>query len=712
MKGTVSAIRAQQFWTPTKSSIASSNLTRFAKEVNAKHGAKIKIGDYDALHAWSIAYPAQFWAAVAEFTGFVPEGTSILSETVIHHGRDAGLPRLVDVSWMPGLHVNFASIVLRYASLAPDKLAILYRPESKIDDVGHRRRLTFIELKARVESLATALRNSGVCKGDAVAGMLANTPDAVICMLATVAVGAVWSSCSPDFGETAVCSRLEQIGPRVLFYSPAYQYKGKVNCVVENITRVAARLGGLEVLVCVPTGCCSQGYSVVSLAKKPPANLKHEFLRDFENRTTSPEQFEYEVVTMDDPVVTMFSSGTTGKPKCIVQGCGILLNQMKEHSLHHEVTERSTMLYSTSTGWMLFNWLVAALATGCTIVLYDGAAIPQNDPYRLINIASEENVTHFGSGAKYYKALNQIQGAHPRLLKPNTHEGAPVASLKMVMGTGSPSTAEHFIFVESFFGPDVQYVSMSGGTEINGCFALGTPWKPVIASELQCAGLGMDVCVFNNSGEPIIGESGELVCRNPCPCMPLCFWHDSDHRKYRMSYFQKFGPDIWSHGDFAVLSRSGGFTISGRSDSTLNPGGVRIGTADLYQVVESLAYIESALVAEQSVAEDSRVILLVVMRDQYTMDRSREKEIRDIIRSRLSPRHVPHVIIQIPEVPYTFSGKKCEIPVKKMLQGLEPNNREAVKNPRSFDSIQFAFQERGLLRPCLANVETVPTCKM
>lgn len=698
------------FWTPTEESIASSRLTRFVEVLNSTYGANIKIGDYSALHAWSIAYPAHFWAAVAEFTGFVPEGTSVPPETVIQYGRDDKLPRLVNVSWMPGLNINFAAIVLRYANIHPDKLAVTYRPEIKVDDIGHQRRLSYQQLESRVKRLAQALRNVGVRKGDAVAGVLANTPDAIIAMLATAAVGAVWSSCSPDFGETAVCSRLEQIHPKILFYTPVYRYKGKVRCIVENISRIAARLSCIDLFISVPPGCCSEGYSVLSLCKKPPVAAKHEFLRDFESLESVPEHFDYEMITMDDPVITMFSSGTTGEPKCIAQGCGVLLNQMKEHMLHHEVSNESVMLYITSTGWMLFNWIIAALPTGCTLVLYDGAAIPENDPFRLINIAREEKVTHFGSGAKFYQALSQARAKSP-LSSPPTKGKKLAHSLKMVMATGSPSTPEHFTFVRSFFGSDVQYASMSGGTEINGCFALGTPWKPVVAPELQCAGLGMDVAVFNDNGEPITGESGELVCRNPCPCMPLYFGNDNLHRRYRSSYFERFGPDIWSHGDFAVVSSDGGFTITGRSDSTLNPGGVRIGTADLYQIVEGLDFVENALVTEQMVSGDSRMIMFLVLHNGRRLNDAMEKHVRDIIRSRLSPRHVPYAIVQIPEVPFTYSGKKCEIPVKKILQGKEPGNREAVKNPRAFDCIQFALEQRGMLRPSPGNVRNL-SCKM
>lgn len=697
-------------WRPTEGEIASSNLTRFVNYLNSTFAAHLCVGDYDGLHAWSISNLGKFWAAVATFTGFLPSQHNVDLNNVVVSGRDRALPKLVDVSWFPGARLNFAKIALRYSALNGQRTAISYRPESRTDDVGYQRHISFAALEARVLKLASALRRAGVRRGDAIAGVLANTPDAVIAMLATAAVGAIWSCCAPDFGQTAVCERFRQTNPKVLFYSPAYRYKGKVRSVVSNINGIVQRLPTLELVLCVPGGC-PPGSVVRPQMAANIENATHVLLRDFEAAVGNAEEFLYEIVTMNDPVVTMFSSGTTGRPKCIVQGSGILLNQLKEHSLHHEITDKSVMLYNTSTGWMLFNWLLAALATGCTIVLYDGAAVPQDDPYRLITIGREEGVTHFGSGAKYFQALKSVHSSKVKGARPGRAGRAPIPTLRMVMGTGSPSTEEHFLFVQSFFGVHVQYSSMSGGTEINGCFALGSPWKPVVISELQCAGLGMDVHVLDNNGRAVVGQSGELVCLNPCPCMPLCFGHDDGHKRYRSSYFLKFGESIWNHGDFAVETSGGGFVISGRSDSTLNPGGVRIGTSDIYQVVECIRYVQEALVTEQPVPGDSRVIMFVVMEDGTRLDHRKEMEIRNSLNSRLSPRHVPHSIIQVPEIPYTFSGKKCEIPVKKILQGKEADNKEAVKNPTAFDAIRMAIQKKGLIRTRPMQ-RSLPSCKM
>lgn len=606
------------------------------------------------------------------------------------------LPALVNVSWFQGTLLNFTEIVLRHAAINGKRTAISFWPESTADDTGHQCHISFNSLQSRVFSLASALRRAGVGCGDAVAGILANTPDAVIAMLATAAIGAVWSCCSPEFGETAIFERFSQTNPKVLFYNLAFQYKGKVHTMVNKIQRVVPRLPSLELVLCVPAGC-STSTLVAPVVMSNIGTAEHFRLRDYDKRNASAATFEYEMVTMDDPVVTMFSSGTTGRPKCIVQGAGILLNQLKEHCLHHEVTDTSVMLFNTSTGWMLFNWLLSALSTGCTIVLYDGAAVPENDPYRLVNIGIREGVTHFGSGAKYFQVLKAIHEAKGKALKRWDTSKPPIPSLRMVMGTGSPSTAEHFRFAQSFFGQHIQYVSISGGTEINGCFALGTPWKPVIVPELQCAGLGMDVHVFDSGKRSLTNHNGELVCLNPCPCMPLHFGQDSGHKRYKSSYFDMFGQDVWNHGDFAVKTAQGGFIISGRSDSVLNPGGVRIGTADIYQVVETLDFVESSLVTEQLVGGDAHIMMFIVTKDQARLDTTMEKTIRDALRSGLSPRHVPHSIIHIPDVPRTFSGKKCEIPVKKLLQGKEVDNRQAVKNPEAFDAIRTAVERKGLL---------------
>eukprot|EP00177_Eucheuma_denticulatum_P004517 GFKZ01008212.1.p1 GENE.GFKZ01008212.1~~GFKZ01008212.1.p1 ORF type:complete len:689 (-),score=66.93 GFKZ01008212.1:202-2268(-) len=668
-------------------SASSHPLSRFVHYINSTHSLSLPLQNYAALHTWSITYPTLFWSSLSTFLNFFPTPP----KPVLAPHPDTSLPLLLRYQWFPNARLNYAEIILRHADTQPNRTALVYRPESKSDDVGYRRYITFAELRSQVWRLAAALRASGVRKGDAVAGILANTPDAVIALLATAAVGAVWSCCSPDFGQDAIFSRLSQTNPKVLFYSPVYRYKGKAFSVVEKVRKVAAQLDGLRIVACFPAGCSIDAVAVGNQAWKEVRNgLRHVFLREY-----VADWDGYEEITMADPVFCMFSSGTTGKPKCIMQGSGVLLNQMKEHVLHHGVDEYSVMLYATSTGWMLFNWIVAALAVGCRLVLYDGAVVVPGDELRVINIANEEGVTHLGSGAAYYMALKGLGDEKRQLLKSN-----PIGSLQMVMGTGSPSTEEHFRFAREYFGFHVRYVSMSGGTEINGCFALGCPWKPIVAPELQCAGLGMDVRVFDDRATARTNADGELVCCNFVPCMPLYFGNDPGHKKYRMAYFEKFGEKVWSHGDFAVQTENGGFIITGRSDSTLNPGGVRIGTADLYHVVESLEYVEDALVAEGTNGSGSMVVMFVVMAHPYKLDSAKASDIRMELRRRLSPRHVPHAIVQVADIPYTFSGKKCEVPVKKMLLGKQPTNREAVKNPRAFDAIHAAIEKNGLAPRC------------
>lgn len=683
------------YWAPTAWTLKSSPLTRFVQEVNKAHSANLPLHDYATLHAWSVARPVAFWSSLVTFLNFLQSPYPVLTPH-----SDQTLPKLIRYQWFRDASLNYAAIVLRYAKSHPDRVCLVYRPENATDDVGHRRMLTFAQLETRVLKVAAALREAGVKKGDSVAGVLSNTPDAVVALLATAAVGAMWSCCAPDFGDVAVISRLAQTAPKVLFFSLVYMYKGRVYGTVEKMRKIVSALDSLKLAVCIPAGCRTGDVCVGDLHRMG-VGVPCVFLREFER---TPNR-GYENIKMDDAVFCMFSSGTTGRPKCIVQGCGVLLNQMKEHVLHHSVGEDSVMLYATSTGWMLFNWVVAAMATGCRIVLYDGAPLPARDEFRMIKVANEEGVTHFGSGAKYFQTLSQQCAS-----RSPTKGGLPIKSLKLVMGTGSPSTKEHFDFASSFFGSHVQYASMSGGTEINGCFALGCPWKPVVLPELQCAGLGMDVCVFDQGGHPVVGQNGELVCRNVCPCMPLYFASDTNHKMYRRAYFETYGEHVWSHGDFATHTKNGGFIISGRSDSTLNPGGVRIGTADLYDVVESLDYVESALVVESSHIADGSVIMFVVMHGQGSLDRATEKEICEELRKKLSPRHVPHRVVQVTDIPYTFSGKKCEIPVKRMLQGEEPNNKEAVKNPTSFDAIRLAIERNGLSVHC--SCRPTPKSKM
>lgn len=679
---------ASVVWSPSPSYITLSTLSTFVRYVNDIYAASIPIGDQNALHRWSILNPHFFWLSVAKVLSFplhpFPAADCVLRKGASHHG----LPALVDVRWFPMSHTNVAEALLRYSSISPHSTALIYYPESAADDHRLRTVVNFASLCARVLQIATALRRAGVKKGDSVSAVLPNIPQTVFIMLAVAAVGAVWSCCSPDFGVDAISARLTQTKPVVMFYAPFYRYKKRSCSVLNKIEEVVRHLPSLRLLVNI-------SHNVAFNSDNGLCQLVNLF--DFVRMSECEEtrEFEFTPICMDDPVVTMFSSGTTGAPKCIVQGPGIVLNQMKEHSLHLEITSDSVVFFNTTTSWMLHNWLVAVLATGASIILYDGAPFPPDDSLRLIRIAKNEKVSHFGIGAAYLRALQtamtHISGDDVRLGRNS--------SVKTVLATGSPSTADHFQFALEFFPTGTQYVSMSGGTDINGCFALGSPWKHIRVPELSCAGLGMDVAVLDDDGKAIVGECGELVCRNACPCMPLYFAHDIKHSKYRSAYFDQFGERIWSHGDFAIATATGGFIISGRSDSTLNPGGVRMGTADIYQAVESIKFVSDTLVTEIGTDDgDAKLVMFVSITDDLGLTEERRSVIRLEIRKKLSPRHVPHSILEVSDIPYTFSGKKCEVPVKNLLNRKKDPNKEGVKNPEAFDTILHATVQAGLLQ--------------
>lgn len=676
-------------WKPTGEFVSSSLLSSFVRHINDTYGARIIIGDQDALHSWSIAHPRAFWLSVATFLNFQLRPAPTVETVLTHRATASDIPALVDVCWFHSSFTNVAEVLLRHASVSPNTPAIIYRPESATDDSLQRKVLSFDALRLEVMHTAAALRKSGVRKGDAVSAVLPNVPDTVVIMLAVAAVGAVWSCCSPDFGADAIVARLVQIEPSVIFYSPTYRFKHRVFSVHEKMRAIVSHLSSINLIVAVsadgdvqsPSGCSCQ----------------HVLFRTFLNSCREPDlnEFVFTPITMSDPFVTMFTSGTTGAPKCIVQGAGVVLNQMKEHSLHLEMRPSSIVFFNTSTSWMLHNWLVTVLATGASIILYDGAPFPPDDPLRLIRIAKHERVSHFGVGAAYLRSLQAALCEMPDIDAQLGKE----TQVEIVLATGSPSTEDHFKFACDFFPNGVQYVSMSGGTDINGCFALGSPWKPVRIPELSCAGLGMDVVVYDETGTSIVGKSGELVCRNPCPCMPLYFGNDPQHVNYRSAYFERFGERIWSHGDFAVATPTGGFIITGRSDSTLNPGGVRMGTSDIYAAVEGIGFVADTLVTEFAIKNDDvKVIMFVVTVKDWDLTEERKNTIRSEIRNKLSPRHIPYSILQVADIPYTFSGKKCEIPVKNLLNKRKVVNKEGVKNPGAFNSILSAFERAGLSR--------------
>ena len=630
-----------ELWRPSAAAVERANLTRFAA------GLGFEPPDYAALHRFSVEHRAEFWDSVWKFCDVVGE-----------RGRGPALidgERFPGSRWFPGARLNFAENLLRHRD---DAVAIV----SVLED-GRRRTLTFRELARQTAAFARCLADLGVGRGDRVAGWLPNVPETVVAMLATASQGAVWSSCSPDFGVEGALDRFGQIEPKVLIACDGYGYGGKRFDVRERAQAVQARVASIEHLLWVSM----QGEVDDSIAA---ACRRH-----------ADAPLAFVPLPFDHPLYVMYSSGTTGKPKCIVHGAGgTLLQHLKEHLLHVDLRREDTLFFFTTCGWMMWNWLVSALATGCRVVLYDGSPF-HPDPGALIDLAEREAVTVFGVGAKYLSAIEKA-GVKPR-------ENHDLSALRSVLSTGSPLTHEGFRYVYREFKRDVALASISGGTDLISCFALGCPWLPVYEGELQAKGLGMAVDVFDEAGRPMASGKGELVCQRSFPSSPIGFWNDPDNHAYRAAYFDKH-PGVWAHGDFAEFTANGGMIIHGRSDAVLNPGGVRIGTAEIYRQVETIEEVVDALAIGQEWEEDTRIVLFVVMRDGIELDDAIRERIRRRIRVHASPRHVPGVIAAVPDVPRTLSGKIAELAVREVVHGREVRNTTALANPE----VLGAFKDR------------------
>jgi acetoacetyl-CoA synthetase len=620
---------------------------RFMTGVNRKYQKNFT--SYPELWQWSVDHIPEFWAEMWDYAGVI---ASRPYEAVIED-----VNQMPGARWFPGARLNFAENLLRFRD---DRTAIVFRGEDRV-----RRRLTYAELYGEVARTAASLRDLGIEPGDRVVGFMPNMPESIIAMLAATSLGATWSSCSPDFGIKGVLDRFGQIKPRVLFTADGYFFKGKRIDSLERIREILKQIGTVEKVVVVPYTTDAPDISGV-----PNAVLFNDFIAD------TADDIPFAQLPFDHPLYIMYSSGTTGLPKCMVQGAGgILLQQMKEHLLHTNLRREDHIFYFTTCGWMMWNWLTCALSVGATLLLYDGNPFHPG-PEALWQMAEEEEMTVFGTSAGYIAALMNT-GLIPR-------EKFDLGALRALLSTGSPLSIEGFEFVYQSVKPDLQLASISGGTDINGCFALGNPMGPVYAGELQCRGLGMKVEAFDENGQPVIGRQGELVCTAPAPSMPIYFWDDPDGRKYRDAYFDVY-PGIWRHGDYIEVNDHGGVTIYGRSDATLNPGGVRIGTAEIYRQVEMLEEIEDSLVVGQEWKNDVRVILFVKMMPGYALTDDLKKRIRNTIRTNASPRHVPAKIVEVPDVPYTLNMKKVELAVKKTIQGQEVRNKDALKNPEILD---------------------------
>jgi acetoacetyl-CoA synthetase len=639
-----------ELWRPSPARIADANLTRFMRCVNARRG--LQLHDYAELYAWSVGSPAAFWSELARFAD-------------VRASWGTG-PPIENPSAMPGARffadtqLNFADNLLRFEDEQP---ALVFRNER-----GTRRSLSYRGLRAEVARIAAGLVAAGVVAGDRVAGYLPNVPEAAIAMLAATSIGAVWSSCSPDFGVHGVLDRFGQIAPKVLFTADGYYYAGKQLDSLAPVAQVLAQLTAVEQVVVIPYLAAQPRLAALGAATAR-ASLWQEF--------GSPgARAAFASLPFNHPLYILYSSGTTGVPKCIAHGAGgTLLQHQKEHLLHTDLKRSDRLFYFTTCGWMMWNWLVSALATGATLVLYDGSPFHPG-PEVLWRMAEEERLTVFGTSAKYLSSLQQSEFVPAAAVD--------LTALRTLLSTGSPLLPEGFDYVYSAVKEDLLLASISGGTDIVSCFALGCPIRPVHRGEIQCRGLGMAVDIFDDAGRPLRGVRGELVCTAPFPSMPLGFWNDPHGAKYRAAYFERF-PGVWHHGDYAAISEHDGLIIYGRSDAVLNPGGVRIGTAEIYSAVESLPQIAEALAVGQDWNGDVRVVLFVRLRGDAQLDEPLRREIRNTVRTHTTPRHVPAKIIAVPDFPRTISGKLTELAVRNVIHGLPVKNLDALANPGALE---------------------------
>lgn len=635
----------QPIWTPSPERVANAAITRFMQFVQERYKAPAR--DYPSLYLWSVEFPENFWSAVWEFCEV---RASQRAQQVIVDGT-----RMPGAQWFVGALFNYAENLLRRDDGTP---AIIFRNER-----GERRELTWRQLQAEVARVAHGLKKLGIKQGDRVAGYLPNVPEAVIAMLATTSVGAIWSSCSPDFGASAVTDRFGQIKPRILFAADGYYYAGKSIDRLPVLEKVCEQITSIEGVVLVPylrTDLTAEKFTEAVLFKD---------LGDPKTAVPSFAQLPFE-----QPAFILYSSGTTGVPKCIVHSAGgALLQQLKENMLHMDMGPRDRYFYFTNCSWVMWNALASGLATGATIVLFDGSPL-QPDPRILWRMAAEERVTIFGTSPRYLATCEQL-GLRPR-------EEFDLSALRTIVSTGAPLNPPSYLYVYRDVHPDVQLSSISGGTDLMACFGSGCAILPVYEGEIQALALGMKTEVFDDAGKPLIGMQGELVCTRPFPSVPIGFWGDTEADRLTATYFSRY-PNVWWHGDLATITSHGTLIVHGRSDAVLNPGGVRIGTAEIYRQLEQVEEIIESVAIAQEQDGDVRIVLFVRLREGMLLDDPLQEKIRTVIRTNTSPRHVPAKIIQAPDLPRTINGKLCELAVREAVHGRPVKNASALANPES-----------------------------